>query len=150
MCYVGVMAGKGGATNGMLRGMQVGFELLGVVYGWWGGGCAAQLMLAKATWAPPPHPCLFYGAECALNAAKGSDESDVALEDVCAGLRADLVCGTHPDGTHNETDRDRGQGGGAGRDGIEVGLTSRKWTLLRHKGGVLDRGATNVRRACSN
>ena len=73
--------------------------------------------------APPHHPCLFYGAECALNAAKGSDESDVALEDVRAGLRAGLVCGTQPDGTHNETDRDRGQGGEAGRDGIEVGLT---------------------------
>jgi hypothetical protein len=45
-------AGKGGATNGMIRGMQVGFELLGVVYGWWGAGRAAQLMLAKATWLP--------------------------------------------------------------------------------------------------
>ena len=36
-----------------------------------------------------------------------------------------LECGTQPDGTHTETDRERGQGGGAGRDGIEVGLTSR-------------------------
>ena len=56
MCYVGVKAGKGGATNGMIRGMQVGFELLGVVYGWWGAGRAAQLVLAKATWLPRTTP----------------------------------------------------------------------------------------------
>ena len=109
-----------------------------------GGGPCGSTRAGKGYMAPPHHPCLFYGAECALNAAKGSDESDVALEDVRAGLRAGLVCGTHPDGTHNETDRDRGQGGEAGRDGIEVGLTSRKWTLLRHKGGVLDQGVEDL------
>lgn len=36
----------------MIGGMQVGFEVLDVVYGWWGAGRAAQLMLAEAMWLP--------------------------------------------------------------------------------------------------
>ena len=38
----------------------------------------------------------------------------MALEDAHAGLREGLDCGTQPDGTPNETDRERGQGGGSG------------------------------------
>ena len=34
----------------MIGGMQEGFEVLGVGYGWWGAGRAAQLMLAEAMW----------------------------------------------------------------------------------------------------
>lgn len=62
----------------------------------------------------------------------------MALEDAHAGSGEGLDCGTQPDGTLNETDRERGQGGGAGRNGFDGWLTSRKWTLLRHEGGVLD------------
>ena len=49
MCYVGRGKGREGGTKGVIGGMQVGFEVLGVGYGWWGAGRAAQLMLAEAS-----------------------------------------------------------------------------------------------------
>ena len=42
--------GREGGTKGVIGGMQEGFEVLGVGYGWWGAGRAAQLMLAEAMW----------------------------------------------------------------------------------------------------
>ena len=68
----------------------------------------------------------------------------MALEDAHAGLREGLDCGTQPDGTLNETDRERGQGGGAGRNGFDGWLTSRKWTFLRLEGGVLDQAVEDI------
>ena len=87
----------------MIGGMQVGFEVLGVGYGWWGAGRAAQLMLAEAmSYVALTHsPSFFYGARCALSGAKGQD---VALTDAHAGMRASLKRGTQPSGTHDGTD----------------------------------------------
>ena len=42
--------GREGGTKGVIGGMQEGFEVLGVGYGWWGAGRAAQPMLAEAMW----------------------------------------------------------------------------------------------------
>ena len=40
-----------GCTKGVnLGGMQVGFEVLGVVYRWWGAGRAGKIMLSEAKW----------------------------------------------------------------------------------------------------
>ena len=104
VCYLGE-EGKGeGGTKGVNGGMQVGFEVLGVVYGWWGAGRAGQIMLSEAKWlsvsALTHSPSFFDGTRCALSDAKGQD---VALADAQAGMRAGLQRGTQPSGTHHGT-----------------------------------------------
>ena len=83
----------------------MGFEVLGVVYGWWGAGRAGQIMLSEAKWlSHTPLPPFFYGARCALSVSDAKGQG-VALADAHAGMMgAGLLRGTQPSGTHDGWD----------------------------------------------
>ena len=91
--------GREGGTKGVIGGMQVGLEVLGVGYGWW-GSCGST-HASRGYVALTHSPSFFYGARCALSGAKGQD---VTLTDAHAGMRASLKRGTQPSGTHDGTD----------------------------------------------
>ena len=70
----------------------------------------------------------------------------MALEDAHAGLREGLDCGTQPNGTLNETDRERGQGAGRGETGSVVGSPreSGLFCALKVETGVLDQAVEDI------
>ena len=53
---VGRGKAREGGSKGMVGATRVGFEVLGVAYGYCWAGCAGKIMLAKATWLPGTTP----------------------------------------------------------------------------------------------